>query len=129
MTKAASLRDLALAPQGAYRTKIVAVPEWGDVKVTLREPSGEAWVDFRALISPELAEGEEAPKLSATETFIRNRDADVILFIDVLLDDAGNSVFSQEDKKLVSEIYGPVHARLLQQALSLGLTQEAAEAK
>lgn len=125
----ASLRDLALAPSGAYRTKEVSVPEWGDIKVTLREPSGQAWVDFRALLSPELPEGTEPPKLSPTEIFIRNRDADVILFIDVLLDETGSQVFSPEDKEQVSEIYGPVHVRLLQQALALGLSQESAEKK
>ncbi len=125
----ASLRELALAPSGAYRSKEVSVPEWGDIKVTLREPSGQAWVDFRAFISPELPEGTESPKLSPTETFIRNRDADVILFIDVLLDETGEPVFSPEDKEQVSEIYGPVHVRLLQQALALGLSQEDAEKK
>ncbi|MFD3225668.1 phage tail assembly chaperone [Rahnella aceris] len=125
----ASLRDLALAPSGAYRTKEVSVPEWGDIKVTLREPSGQAWVDFRAFLSPELPEGTEPPKLTPTETFIRNRDADVILFIDVLQDENGEQVFSPEDKEQVSEIYGPVHVRLLQQALALGLSQESAEKK
>lgn len=129
MAHPASLRDLALAPSGAYRTKEVSVPEWGGIKVTLREPSGQAWVDFRALLSPELPEGTEPPQLSPTEIFIRNRNADVILFIDVLLDETGSQVFSPEDKEQVSEIYGPVHVRLLQQALALGLSQESAEKK
>ncbi|MGV8925009.1 MAG: phage tail assembly chaperone [Ewingella sp.] len=132
MTKKAlsvSLRELALAPSGAYRTKKIAVPEWNGATVTLREPSGKAWVDFRTFLSPELPEGTEPPILSPTETFVRNRDADVILFVDVLLDEAGEPVFAPEDKEQVSEIYGPVHVRLLQQALALGLSQEDAEKK
>lgn len=132
MTKkalAASLRALALAPSGAYRTKETTVPEWGGAKVILREPSGQAWTDFQALLNPEVPEGAEPTKLTPAETFIRNRAADVILFIDVLLDEEGQPVFSGEDRDEVAQIYGPVHVRLLQQALALGVSQEVAEKK
>lgn len=132
MTKkalAASLRDLALAPSGAYRTKETMVPEWHGAKVILREPSGQAWTAFQALLNPELPEGDEPKKLTPAETFIRNRAADVILFIDVLLDEEGQPVFSAEDQDEVALIYGPVHVRLLQQALALGVSQEVAEKK
>ena len=132
MTKkalAASLRDLALAPSGAYRTKETTVTEWDGAKVILREPSGQAWTDFHALLNPELPEGDEPKKLTPAETFIRNRAADVILFIDVLLDEEGQPVFSEEDQESVAQIYGPVHVRLLQQALALGVSQEVAEKK
>ena len=107
-----SLRDVALTASKAYRTKDgITVPEWDGAKVTLREPSGDAWVKFREIVNPQLAEGEEA---------------DVVLFIDVLLDENGERVFSDEDQELVSKIYGPVHARLLAQALGLGMSQEEA---
>lgn len=39
-----SLRDVALTASKAYRTKDgITVPEWDGAKVTLREPSGDAW--------------------------------------------------------------------------------------
>lgn len=122
-----SLRAMALAPSKAYRTKEnIPVPEWDNMKVTLREPSGDAWVKFREIINPEVTERAEAPKLTAAQTFLRNKAADVVLFIDVLLDETGQRVFSDADQALVSEIYGPVHSRLLSQAINLGMSQEEA---
>ena len=50
----------------------------------------------------------------------------MVLFIDVLLDENGERVFSDEDQEQVSKIYGPVHSRLLAQALNLGMSQEEA---
>ncbi|MDE1188195.1 MAG: phage tail assembly chaperone [Pantoea sp.] len=125
-----SLRALALAPSSGFRSKVFTVPEWGDVKVMLREPSGEVWVKFREIMNPpEPQEGQEPKKLTLQEEYIRNKKADVVMFIDVLLDEEGNRVFSNEDEDTVSEIYGPVHSRLLSQALNLGMSQEVAEAK
>lgn len=125
----ASLRALALAPSSGFRSKVITVPEWDNAKVMLREPSGEAWMRFREIMSPELAEGETETKLTPQETFLRNKSADVVMLIDVLLDENGDRVFSDEDEPIVSEIYGPVHTRLLNQALKLGISQETAEAK
>ncbi|WP_312387764.1 phage tail assembly chaperone [Atlantibacter hermannii] len=122
-----SLRNMALTASKAYRTKSgVTVPEWDDAKVTLREPSGDAWVKFREILNPDVTEGEEPLQLTEAQKFMRNKEADVVLFIDVLLDENGNRVFSYEDQKVVSEIYGPVHARLLAQAINLGISQEEA---
>lgn len=122
-----SLRDLALAAASAYRTITVTVPEWVGAKVILREPSGEAWATFREFVGTTPDDDEK--KLSETEKFIRNKEADVILFLDVLLDETGARVFSDEDRATVADIYGPVHARLLRKALELGITQEEAEKK
>lgn len=121
-----SLRNVALTASKAYRTKEVPVPEWDGAKVTLREPSGDAWVKFREIVNPEIPEGEEAPQLTEAQKFLRNKEADVVLFIDVLLDENGDRVFSDDDQAQVSEIYGPVHARLLAQALALGMSQDEA---
>lgn len=122
-----SLRKMALTPSMAYRTKDgVIVPEWEGVKVTLREPSGDAWLKFREIINPQTAEGEEPPQLTESQKFLRNKEADVVLFIDVLLDESGDRVFSEGDQAEVSKIYGPVHARLLRQAIELGMSQEEA---
>ncbi len=123
-----SLRDLALAAAAAYRTKTVTVPEWNGVKVILREPSGEAWLTFREFLDATPDNDGESP-LSATHKFLRNKEADVILFIDVLLDENSTRVFSEDDRTTVAEIYGPVHARLLRQAIELGMTQDDAEKK
>ncbi len=125
-TSQSSLRNMALTASKAYRTKEVPVPEWDNAKVTLREPSGDAWVKFREIVNPEIKEGEEARQLTETQKFLRNKEADVVLFIDVLLDEKGDRVFSDEDQEQVSQIYGPVHARLLAQALGLGMSQDEA---
>ena len=129
-TSPASLRDLALAVSSGFRSKVIPVPEWNGAKVMLREPSGEAWVKFREIMTPpEPAEGQEPQKLTMQEDYLRNKRADVVMFIDVLLDENGERVFSDDDEQTVSEIYGPVHSRLLSQAIGLGMSQEAAEAK
>ncbi|WP_343463006.1 phage tail assembly chaperone [Pantoea sp.] len=128
-TSPSSLRDLALAPSSGFRSKIISVPEWNGANVMLREPSGEAWLRFREIMTPDQTEGEEAPKLTQQETYLRNKRADVVMFMDVLLDEDGNRVFSDQDEATVSKIYGPVHSRLLSQAINLGMSQEAAEAK
>ena len=39
---------------------------------------------------------------------------------------ASERVFSDEDQEQVSKIYGPVHSRLLAQAINLGMSQEEA---
>jgi len=126
--KSIPLRSLALTAAVAHRTKIVIVPEWEDAAVTLREPSSKAWVKFREHYDNQ-PQGEDAPKLSSAQEFDRNKMGDVILFIDVLLDEAGVPVFSETDANTVAEIYGPVHARLLRQAMALGNSQEYAEKK
>ena len=124
-----SLRALALTPSSAFRTKVVDVPEWDGAKVMLREPSGEAWMRFREVMNPEVTDGDEQKKLTALENFMRNKEADVVMLIDVLLDENGDRVFSEDDQETVSKIYGPVHTRLLNQALKLGMSQEIAGEK
>jgi len=130
MAKTASkntLRALALAPMAGFRSKVISVPEWENAKVKLREPSGQAWLEWQQIINPN-PEGEPE-KLTAAERALRNKNADVVLFIDVLLNENDTPVFKAEDKPLVEKIYGPVHARLLKQALDLSTSQADAEAK
>jgi len=126
--KKLSLRELALAPSSAFRTKSVLVAEW-DTTVTIREPSAKAWTEWRHAINPELQEGEEPQKLTAAQEANRNLQCDVFLFIDTLLDEDNKPVFTLEDKELVESIYGPVHARLLAQAIELGGTVAESEKK
>lgn len=122
-----SLRALALAPMAGFRSKVISVPEWENAKVKLREPSGQAWLEWQQIINPN-PEGEPE-KLTAAERALRNKNADVVLFIDVLLNEDDSPVFKTEDKPLIENIYGPVHARLLKQALDLSTSQADAEAK
>ena len=51
------------------------------------------------------------------------------MFSDVLLDEDKERVFSDDDTETVMAVYGPVHARLLKQALDLMTTPDEAEKK
>lgn len=124
-----SIRSLALAPMSGFRTTVIEVPEWEGAQVKLREPSGAAWVEWRQIVNPELDDAEEPQKLTAAQTAHRNIQADVVLFIDVLLDEDDMPVFTADDKPQVEAIYGPVHSRLLKQALDLGTSSAVAEKK
>ncbi|WP_275371735.1 phage tail assembly chaperone, partial [Xenorhabdus bovienii] len=72
---------------------------------------------------------EDVQPLSVAEKTRRNVRGDVVLFIDVLWDEDGEPVFSADDADTVAGIYGPVHARLLHQALDLMTSQADAEKK
>lgn len=122
---AKSLKELALAKMSGFRHKIITVPEWGGVKVVLREPSGEGWLRWQEIAKS----GTDEEEVSVSEKAHRNLCADVALFIDVLCDADKQPVFSQEDEEQVREIYGPVHSRLLKQALDLIASAEDAKEK
>lgn len=121
-----SLKELALSPKNAFRSKMVKVPEWNGVAVILREPSSAAWLRWRELMNTG-ADGDE--KLSEAEQAQHNLRADVVMFSDVLLDEDKERVFSDDDTETVMAVYGPVHARLLKQALDLMTTPDEAEKK
>lgn len=130
-----SLKALALAPMAGFRKKEVTVPEWENAKVIIREPSAEAWIRWQGIASPEqpkLPEGQEAPEvpeLTPSERAFRTMRADVTLFIDILLDTDLQYVFTVDDTEQVEAIYGPVHSRLLKQALDLIRDADDAKAK
>ncbi|MCM5755481.1 phage tail protein [Klebsiella pneumoniae] len=130
-----SLKALALAPMAGFRKKEVTVPEWDNAKVIIREPSAEAWIRWQGIASPEAPkplEGQdpqEAPELTPSERAFRTMRADVTLFIDILLDTDLQSVFTVDDTEQVEAIYGPVHSRLLKQALDLICDADDAKAK
>ena len=113
---AKSLKELALAKMSGFRLKIITVPEWGGVKVVLREPSGEGWLRWQEIAK---SGADEEGEVSVSEKAHRNLCADVVLFIDVLCDTNKQPVFSIDEEDQVREIYGPVHSRLLKQALDL----------
>lgn len=130
-----SLKALALAPMAGFRKKEVSVPEWDNAKVIIREPSAEAWIRWQGIASPEppkAPEGQEAPEapeLTPSERAFRTMRADVTLFIDILLDTDLHPVFTVDDTEQVEAIYGPVHSRLLKQALDLIRDADDAKAK
>ncbi|HDG5237324.1 TPA: phage tail protein [Klebsiella pneumoniae] len=130
-----SLKALALAPMAGFRKKEVSVPEWDNAKVIIREPSAEAWIRWQGIASPEPhkpPEGQdpqEAPELTPSERAFRTLRADVTLFIDILLDTDLQPVFTVDDTEQVEAIYGPVHSRLLKQALDLIRDADDAKAK
>lgn len=130
-----NLKALALAPMAGFRKKEVTVPEWENAKVIIREPSAEAWIRWQGIASPEqpkLPEGQEAPEvpeLTPSERAFRTMRADVTLFIDILLDTDLQPVFTVDDTKDVESMYGPVHSRLLKQALDLIRDADDAKAK
>ncbi|EOC1598807.1 phage tail protein, partial [Cronobacter sakazakii] len=97
-----SLRSLALAPMAGFRTKTVTVPEWENARVKLREPSAQAWLEWQQVLNPKQGEGEPE-ELTAAERALRNKSADVVLFIDVLLEEDGSQVFTEEDKAQVEQ--------------------------
>ncbi|MFJ5469405.1 phage tail assembly chaperone [Pectobacterium carotovorum] len=121
-----SIKSLALAPGAGFLTKGVSVPEWGEgVKVILREPSAEAWLRWQDALKTD--DGSES--LSVSERARRNLKADVTLFVDILHDEDGEPAFSVDDIEDVEKIYGPVHSRLLRQALDMINDTEIAKKK
>lgn len=124
------LKALVSAPQSGFRTKIVPVKEWEGAKVVLREPSPEGWGRWREIMTPpDPKEGEQPVKLSISEETQRNIRADAVMFIDVLLDEERQPVFALSELEDVIAFYGPVHARLLKQAMDLTTSPEEAEKK
>ena len=97
--------------------------------------TGMAWIRWQGIASPEqpkLPEGQEAsemPELTPSERAFRTMRADVTLFIDILLDTDLQYVFTVDDTEQVEAIYGPVHSRLLKQALDLIRDADDAKAK
>ena len=119
-----NIKALALAPMAGFRTKEVSVPEWSDAKVVVREPSAEAWIRWQ-----DLAKTGDDQKLTDAEKARRDLRADTSLFIDVLLDTELQHVFTIEESEQVERIYGPVHSRILKQALALINDTEEVKAK
>ncbi|WP_447869964.1 phage tail assembly chaperone [Serratia fonticola] len=125
-----NLKALASAPMAGFRTKLVEVAEWNGAKVILREPSPAGWGQWREIMEPaEPKEGTKAVELSITEQTQRNIRADAVMFIDVLLDEDQKPVFTRKELDDVVGFYGPVHSRLLKQALALQTSLEDAEKK
>ncbi|CNE63420.1 Phage tail assembly chaperone [Yersinia rohdei] len=126
------LRALATAPLAGFRHETVTVPEWDGAVVILREPSAPAWMRSISYIKNNEGDeqGGEQTEPDIEARIISNAMADVLLFVDVLLDEKGVRVFNDDDVNTVVGSYGPVHSRLLRQAMALSKNDiEAAEKK
>ena len=110
-----NIKSLALARMAGFRHLTVSVPEWEDATVIVREPSAEAWLRFQNIVKSDT----DSDEISVSEKMKRNLDADVTLFVDILLDEDKQQVFTPDDAGAVALIYGPVHSRLLKRALQL----------
>ena len=121
------IKALALSPLAGFRHKEVIVKEWGGAVVVVREPSAEAWLRWNEITKKVNNPEEGDPELSEEEKFDISRSGDVAMFIDVLLDSDGNTIFSVEDAEELKRVYGPVHTRLLSNAV--GMVSNSAEAE
>lgn len=114
-----NLKQIITAKNSGFRTKTVHVSEWG-VEVTIREP---LHTDFNRYIKT-IKDITDNEKLTDREKDLLNIKAEATLFATVLLDDEGDFVFSNDIDDLVKS-YGPVHARLVNEAFNLlGLKSE-----
>lgn len=106
----------------AEQTCRVVVVEDDAMPVDLFFTSVTSWLNRfpESLVSFYLGTGRPPQyQMQVSEKAHRNLCADVVLFIDVLCDTDKQPVFSVDEEEQVREIYGPVHSRLLKQALDL----------
>lgn len=107
-----NLKKLISAKNAGFRTSTVTVPEWGGITVVLREPSVGAW----SIWAESMHELE-----TCDDALIGKRkriEAEAVLFASTLCDEQGNVIFEGDYDDLITN-YGPVHSRLLNQALEL----------
>lgn len=116
MAKKVELKALASNPLSGFKHKKVTVPEWENAEVIVREPSAGAWLAWQEK-SEALKNGAET--LTLAEKAQLQLEADVVLFMSVFCDEEGAPVFPAEDQQAVLGFYGPIHARLVRQALDL----------
>lgn len=107
-----SLKKIIAAKNSGFRTKTVTVPEWGGITVILREPSVGAWSHWA-----ETLRGIENSE-NTVDKHVQRIVAEAKLFASTLCDEKGNVIFDSEFDDLITN-YGPVHSRLLNQALEL----------
>ncbi len=119
-----NLRNIALNAAQSFRTKKITVSEWG-CDVVLREPSVSIWLKWLK----EHRDLGDSTELSTEDIVRRNLETDVEFLINVLLEEDLTPVFTPEDKAEVLKIYGPVHARLVNQAFQLITSTNEAEKK
>lgn len=107
-----NLKKLISAKNAGFRTSTITVPEWGGITVVLREPSVGAW----SIWAESMRELEAYDDVNLSKR--KRIEAEAILFASTLCDENGNLIFEGDYDDLITN-YGPVHSRLLNQALAL----------
>lgn len=107
-----NLKKLISAKNAGFRTSTITVPEWGGITVVLREPSVGAW----SIWAESMRELEAYDDVNLSKR--KRIEAEAILFASTLCDENGNLIFEGDYDDLITN-YGPVHSRLLNQALEL----------
>lgn len=107
-----NLKKLIAAKNAGFHTKKITVPEWGGITVLIREPSVKAWTQWAETI-------RALQECKNSEEKNRQRiEAEAKLFASTLCDEEGNVIFEDNYDDLITN-YGPIHSRLLNQALEL----------
>lgn len=109
-----SLKDKAIQKNAGFRQKNIVIPEWEDARAIIREPSVHAWLIWQETLSEV---NDNLPKVDIRKSHIK---ADAYLLASSLLEENGDLVFeSEKDIDDLIKAYGPVHSRILKQALDL----------
>ncbi|MBM1145640.1 hypothetical protein GN155_017790 [Alcanivorax sp. ZXX171] len=121
--KKVNLRALAAAPLAGFRHTLVTVPEWDNSEVLIREHSAGEWQDFRAtagIVPPAAETAEEGAQPAEPAESPSDHYLDAWLLAKVLMDPSGTRVFDDDSIDELAAVFGPVHMRLLNEAVSLG---------
>ena len=117
------IKKLASSPLSGFRHKEVPVPEWGNVKVIIREPSAPDWAQWQSALRGKVAvENEDAAtnsELGEAQDLNLGIEIEAMLFSAILYDTKGLRVFTADDLGGLIQHYGPVHTRLLNEAIQL----------
>lgn len=112
-----SLKTLISNPVLGRRFKIITVPEWDNAKVRIVEPDSNAWFKAKQLLPDDSKTGSD-------DGLAQGVKSDAELFIRCVLNEDGTVIYDAVDDSLLTA-YGPVHSRILRQALDLAkLTNE-----
>lgn len=109
-----NLKQIITAKNAGFRTKQIEVSEW-QITVIVREP---LHIDFNRYIKS-IKEITEQKQLTDEEKDSLSIKAEARLFADILLDDKGDLVFKPADLDDLIKNYGPVHTRIVNEAISL----------
>lgn len=123
MAKKADLKALASKPLAGFKHKEI---QFGDEKAMIREPSAGAWLAWQDKIKELDHENGEMPLAEKAQIQL---EADVLLFMSVFCDEDGHPVFDAADEEQVRGFYGPVHSRILKEALDMLTPVAQVEAK
>lgn len=107
-----SIKSAAL--KNGFRTKKITVPEWDDATIIIREPSSVDWFYFQEQM-PEKKEGVKG----TLDDLSQGVRAEAQMFAHCILDEDGERIFSDDELEELIVAYGPIHTRIMNQAIRL----------